>query len=445
MKVVVIHAPGRNTPSLQSTIDAKNASKFARFLPSIVTVDETDEDITFLMAYRIWKRYVQPSKTVKRPGNVGHPWYNRWGYSSFDGTAFAVWKLSKPTHEITVLLDKIPSIGNSKIDMRLLRSPTGPPNTYVATYNTFGKMNPLKRSQDYNSMSNKLRLKCFHMVDPKTKKVNYTPSAKTLQKVGLTSQEHRDSYCTFQNVTTIQFSPSLVPSFGKTSLVCPRHHKRVEKNISMYVDDQNRIGYHYSINPWTILRPGCNPTTYSSTLFRKVVDFYDPATPDYFAKILQFSCSTPLIPFGSNSLLAAGHFKIKYDHIDKFPPNSPARLFCKRLMRALKIRSFSSKYEGIIHYEFIYGTFLYTVHKKTMRLQKASNAFIVFDNKKPNSLMFPCGLAASSRNDTFYLSYHENDINMKMLTMTSKEVDRMLVHTNRTTTPEAFQFEILHA
>ena len=50
MKVVVIHTPGRNTPSLQSTIEAKNASKFARFLPSIVVVDETDEDITFLMA-----------------------------------------------------------------------------------------------------------------------------------------------------------------------------------------------------------------------------------------------------------------------------------------------------------------------------------------------------------------------------------------------------------
>jgi hypothetical protein len=387
---------------------------------------------------------VKPARAVKRPGDVGHPWYDRWGYSVFDGTAFAVWKFSKSTHEITVLKDKIPSIGNSKIDMRLIRAPSGSSNTFVATYNTFGKLSPLQRQQNYDVFSDKLRPKCFHMMNTKTKKIDYKPSSKKLKTVGMTVQEHKNSYCAFQNVATIEFSPTLVPSFKKPSLVCPKYHKRIEKNISMYVDEKERIGYHYSINPWTVLRPGCKPMTHSTTLFQKIVNFYDPSTPNYFAKSLQFSCSTPLIPYGTNSLLAAGHFKIKYDHIDKFPENSPARRFCTRLLKSLKIKSFTSKHEGIIHYEFIYGMFLYSVKKKTMRLQKASNAFIVFDDNKANSLMFPCGLTSSMYDDAFYMSYHENDINMKMLTMTSKEIERMLVHSN-TTPPENYKFEIIHA
>lgn len=436
MKVIVIHSPNKST--FKSSLVNKNQNKMTRFLPSIVIVDESEYDITFVMAYRIWKRAETPKRNVTSPGSEGHPWYNRWGYSAFDGTAFAKFSCSRTTNKVTLLEDKIHSIGDSKIDMRMLGSSSNP-NVFFITYNTFGKLNPIQRKNDFNMFEKKA--KCFYLLNNNKKKVEYKPSEKNLQKVGMTQTEYQGSFCTFQNHSVLELSKTLVPTFAKQSLVCPQHHKPVEKNISMYLDANNKVGYHYSITPWTFLKPGCSKQVHPTTLFQKVADFYDPSDSGYFSKIVQFSCSTPLIPFGNNSLLAAGHFKIRYEDIEALPKKSPAYLFCKKLARELKISSFSQKHEGIIHYELIYGTFLYTVNRKTLRFQNASNCFIVM-HEKPNALMFPCGLTMSNQDKDFYLSYHENDINMKMLRLSSKEIKAMMVN-NSKTKPGEYKFEVI--
>lgn len=437
MKIINIHSSSKS--NFRSSIDNKQYSKLTRFLPSVINVEETDTDVIFLMAYRVWKRYTLPRKRVQTAGNVGHPWYNRWGYSSFDGTAFAKLKMSKKSKQITILSDKIPATGNSKIDMRLLQCPKNKKHFFV-TYNSFGKLNPIHRKHNFNTFQNKHN--CFFHLNKQTKKVNYSPTDKNLQETGLTSKEYKDSYCTFQNVSTLTFDKSIVPTFAQPRLVCPNHHKRVEKNISMYFDHKkNKIGYQYNIVPWTFFKPGCNLRVHQKNLFKRIADFYDPDTLVYYSKTLQFSCSTPLIPYKDNLLIAAGHFKIKYNNIHKLPLGSPVRLFCNQLMKALKIKEFSENKEGIIHYELIYGMFLYTVNRNTLAFQKASDAFIAFD-KSPNALMFPSGITSSNDKKTFYISYHENDINMKLLELSSKEIDSMLIH-DIDTRPEEYKFKII--
>tara|TARA_Y100000389_G_scaffold83976_1_gene80567 strand:+ start:6469 stop:7785 length:1317 start_codon:yes stop_codon:yes gene_type:complete len=437
MIIVTIHSTSNS--NFKTSINDRHYSKLTRFLPSLVNIEETDTDIVFLMAYRVWKRYVLPTKRIQTPGDVGHPWYNRWGYSSFDGSAFAKIKMSKKSRTITILADKIPATGNSKIDMRLLQSPKNGKQFFV-TYNSFGKLNPIHRKHNFNSFQNKH--KCFFHLNKNTKKVNYSPSNKNLEGTGLTSKEYKDSYCTFQNTSILTFDRTIVPTFTQPRLVCPNHHKRVEKNISMYFDDKkNKIGYQYNIVPWTFFKPGCKLHVQHKNLFKRIADFYDPDTSVYYSKTLQFSCSTPLIPYKENLLIAAGHFKIKYNNIHKLPAGSPALLFCRQLLKELKIKAFSENHEGLIHYELIYGMFLYTVNKNTLRFQNASDSFIAFD-KSPNALMFPSGITSSNDKKNYYISYHENDINMKVLQLSSKEIDKMLTHTIDTH-PDQYKFKII--
>jgi hypothetical protein len=432
MKIIDIHSS--TSGLLKSSITKGNASSLTRFLPSIVITNEDENQITFLMAYRVWKREGSYTSLIKNPGNKGHPWYNRWGYSSFDGTAFAKIVLDKINDTITIENDKIPSVGNSKIDTRLLQNPKDK-NKFFITYNSFGKLNPLLRKEDYTDFNNKTS--CFYIQDDTT--IQYNPSNTLLIKSGISPHNYKSrSHCTFQNISTLTFK-SNSPIFSKPSLVCPQHHNIVEKNISMYWDESvHKIGYQYSLMPWTIFKPGCVKEISKNTLFQNIADYYDN-TNNYFSKIIQFSCSTPLVPYNENTLIAAGHFKIHYNDIDKIPHKSLAYSFCKKMLKVLKIPSFSQKHEGIIHYELIYGSFLYTVNKKTMRLKKSSNCFIVID-KKPHALMFPCGLVKSMNND-MYLSYHENDINMKLLRLSIKEVDKLLIHKS-STSPSEMDFEI---
>ena len=435
MKVINIHSPADSKFKTSVKVKNRNFGKLTRFLPSIILTEETDNTITFLMAYRIWKREQTPSKTVKNPGTEGHPWYNRWGYSSFDGTAFAKLLLDRKTNQISIIEDKISSIGNSKIDMRILQVPYKP-NELFATYNTFGKLNPIQRRNNYNKFDRKIN--CFYLLDKNV--VNYNPSNNQMKNYDVSPANHKASHCTFQNHATITLNKNLKPIITQKKLVCPEHHKRVEKNISMYLDGNNQVGYHYSITPWVFFKPNCEKQIFEKSIFEKVAEYYDPSPTDYFSKNVQFSCSTPLIPYQKNCLIGAGHFKIHYDELESLPKKSPAYCFCKKLLKELKIPSFSAEYEGVIHYELIYGTFIYTVNKQTLRLEKCSNCFITFSDK-PIALMFPCGLTSTKNND-FYLSYHENDIVMKMLHISLKEMRQLLVN-DSSISPKDLKFQIM--
>jgi len=452
MKIITIHSP-KTSNKLSSNYRERNRDKMVRFLPSIAyyRTNAQTGDVMYIMAYRVWRALPLPASNITRPGKKGHPWYEGWGSSRFDGTAFLMLTVSKDATKVVVSKDTISSRGNNKMDMRLLHIKG---NKYHATFNTFGRINPLKSPGDKESMDNNLVPKCFYYIDKQTGIIDYNPSTKKVLEQSKNQAEiKRGKYyfdghgCTFQNsaIVTLDVSKTrLTPNVRNISLVCPKFHSRVEKNYAMFYDDKGRLSYQYAIYPWTFLDHDCNRRIpMKTTLFQRVADYYDPIQSP-FKKNIAFSCSTPLIPYSDTEYIAVGHFKIRYDNIYKFPSNSPARKFANKLKKALGISSFDyEKYTTKIHHELIYGMFVYTVNRKTLKLQRVSKSFVLMDRKHPTALQFPSGIVKHGKNK-FITSYHENDMILKLWVSSREELESMLVYNEEKTVTSRYQFDIIY-
>lgn len=437
MKLLTLHDPQKTNNKLYEPYESKNANKLVRFLPSCVVIDEDDKEITLLVAYRIWRRYQTPVRKVNKPGTKGHPWYNRWKYSLFDGTALALVTLNNKTQKFKVIKEKVLNTGNGKVDLRFV--PTSNPNEFRVVYNTFGRLNPLKRSEDYKRFT--LKSKCFYFVT-KNKQIKYQPSIKDAQQQQVFIDDYYDNNgCTFQNknIMVIDFK-TLNYGFKKPSLICPNQHQRIEKNISMVSDRPDT--YHYTIVPWTFLHNECKKINDKECVFEKIANFYDGSEPNFFKKTLQFSCSSPLVSFNDKEYVAVGHFKVKYTQLEKLRKNTKLMRFLNILKKQLQIKEYDIKHEGILHYNLIYGGFIYTVNKKTLRLERFTKCFIIHD-KQPNALTFPSSIVSLRDGKRFLMAYHENDITLKFLHMTYKELNEMLMYTN-SSKPNTIEFTIIN-
>lgn len=361
----------------------------AVFFPSIASTERKDH---FLVAFRTWK--LENSPVVKTPGKRGHPWYSLWMNALYDGVGFAI--IKKTANGFMVKkVKQFSNAGKSKMDVRLFNiSPT----KYMVTYNTFRRLNASKFQSDYEAMSKTLRNKCF-----KTRDTSF------------------DYMCVNQHKANLNISlNTLMPKFSKESLICAKHHQRIEKNVCPFLH-RKKIYYHYSMTPWTVLDNLCNKITHShSDLFLRIVNYYDPSPVSVYEKALQFSCSTPLVLW-NNEYLGVGHFKVKKSHRMK-------GTLRKLMQKALK--------SNVVHYEYIYGMYLYTIHKHTLSLSRCSPAFIFY-----GAMSFPSGIVTSQ--DTIIVSYHENDINMKLCEFSSHEVDTLLKYSNRTKADDyEFKFQL---
>lgn len=457
MKIITIHSP-KTSDKLSSNYKQRNRDKMVRFLPSIAYYRTNDQtgDVMYIMAYRVWRGETLPAGPLTRPSGKGHPWYEWWGSSVFDGTAFSMLNVSKDATKVIVTKDTISNRGNGKIDMRLLHIKD---NKYYATFNTFGRMNPLKYPRDVKKMNIGMIPKCFYYIDKKTGLVDYNPSSKKIYSQATTNNgiqqgkhylDHNG--CTFQNsaIVTIDVGKTeLTPTIRNASLVCPEFHRRVEKNYAMFYDNRGRLSYQYAIYPWSFLDHACKRRVPMKTsLFKRVADYYDPYEPSPFNKSIVFSCSTPLIRFNDTEYIAIGHFKLRYDNIYKFPSKSPARKFTNQLKKALRISSFDyNKHTTKLHPELVYGMFVYTVNRTTLKLQRASKCFVLMDRKHPTALCFPSGIVKHSE-DKFITSYHENDMTLKLWVSSRDELEAMLVfdETKQQQPVEAsrYPFDVIH-
>lgn len=444
MKITNLHHT--MTDRLKSNFSKNNRHKLARFLPSIahMSTNAVNGDVTYLVAYRVWRGKTLPTKELVHSGAVGHPWYEGWSGSAFDGTAFMIIRVSKDGRVIRVVRDVIHNSGNWKMDTRLLHIKD---NQYHVTFNTFGRLNPLKRPEDYAQMNDMIRPACFYFMDDRTKIVQHNPTRKYLTNEQRLPYEQVNKYlgqdCTFQNKAILTINEkTLKPTFTNTTLVCAQHHGRVEKNHAMFYDDKRNLAYQYAITPWTFFDAKCKRhTPMRTTLFKRVSEFYDPVHST-FNKHIQFSCSAPLIRYSNTELLGVGHFKIHYNMVNELPARSPARLFMNNLKKELNIASYNyNKYGHKIHYELVYGMFLYTVNRQTLKLQRASKSFILLSKRHPKGLCYPSGVIEHN-SDTFFVTYHENDINIKLWTVTRQEIEKLLVLTNESSA-DTYPFEII--
>ena len=427
-KILSIHKP------LQSSLN-KSASSF---IPALSPIQVNGLTNTYLLAFRTWKRAKQPNSYVTKPGQEGHPWYNLWGFSKYDGTGFAIVQITNSNVKI-VKVKQYPSHGSNKIDMRLLSVP-GMKNTYFCTYNTFGKKNPVKSPNNFKTIQKSLISTCFYYFDKK--KVYHNPSKKLLmtKKVdpnNIQKYTSWESYCTFQNISVLRIGPNLQIEISKPLLVCPQVHQKVEKNISMMVH-KNSLFFQYTVNPWVFLNESCAKVyPKNSDLFKHIVDYYDASNTGYFKRFLQFSCSTPLVPFNDKEYIAAGHFKIVYKDIEQ---KSKGKLlqFIQKAKQLMRIKTFDSNtYPNKVHYELIYGMFIYTVKKSDLQLSRTSGGFILFDD--PNLLTFPTSVVYNESLQKYMIAYHENDIAMKLWMLSVSDMEKLLVFNSRTK-PADFTF-----
>lgn len=434
MKILSIHGPDDSI--------LPKPQKYVRFIPSIAKWKETKSHVVYLVSYRIWKPEKEPKSPVLQTDDPGHPWVTFWKMSKFDGTAFLLLEVSKQDPSDMRVLKEFPVTRNGRVDMRLV--PNNNENgSFWVTFNTFGLLNPRTHSKNHKrAKDTAFQPTCFLYKNPKTGRVvpGVKPRVINANRTLTESQKQlykQQSWCTFQMKARMVFHESTGKfTFHDVGLVCPQHHQRFEKNLQIYTDDSGRVGYQYAVTPWSFFKPGdCSElvhpykTSTKAPLFSRLVRYFDPRKDVIdMNRNVSFSCSTPLLDYTATEYLAVGHFKIHYH--SSFPDSKRRlRTFLNKTKALLDMHTL--RYEGFedrIHPKLIYGMFLYTVDKKTLRLRKASGGFIpIYKNKDfyKQALSFPTGLSQHTPNN-FLVSYHENDMTMRLLHMTRYEIDRML-------------------
>ena len=445
MKIETLHNLNHSKSKLKANIKKNNSKYIVRFTPSIVKVKETTNDVMYLLSFRVWKR-LNWLKIPKFPGNRGHPWYNFWKNSQYDGTAFALLKVSKKSFKVNVLKVTIPPINNGLVDMRMIQNPREKSKITIV-YNLFGKLNPKSFPREFKELNKT----CFHYVNNKDK-VHKWPQKKLLKKLGLKDQNLINKFANEEGCDLIMVSDmkmnykTLMPEYSNIRIVCPKLHFKIEKNhIPFFKNKQMHV--MYMLTPLAFFTPKCEKyLPKNSTLFSKMVDYYDNRKVSVFKRFLQISCSTPLVPYGSKELISLGHFKFMMDATDSFPKGSPLDLLIKKLKDIYKIKTFKSTINGNklkpgVHYYYIYGMFMFTLDKKTLELKRCSNFFILFDGK-PNLMVFPAGIE-QYKND-FIVSYHESDAEVKLLHLSKSDTRNLLKHTNKTKANK-IGFELIEA
>lgn len=436
MRIISIHGPEESLLTPQ---------KYVRFIPSIAKWKESKRSVIYLVSYRVWKPETDPKTPVINPYDPGHPWVTFWKMSRFDGTAFFLLEVSKSNPENLRVLKEFPVTRNNRVDMRLfVNEQTGDIHT---TFNTFGLLHPKTHAKNYkNATDTEFQPTCFLYKNKKTDKVfpNVTQkqTVKTIDANRTLTVAQKDRYkhqswCTFQMKARLTVKGDTFV-FKDSGLVCPQHHRRFEKNMQIFVNHKGKVGYQYALTPWSFFEPEtCSIVGQKTTLFSKLADYFDPR-PDVEAmmKNIAFSCSTPLVDFSDTEYLAVGHFKIH--HGENYGYKRNLNKFLKQTKDMLGITKFDS---DRLHPKLIYGMFLYTVNKKTMKLGKVSGAFVPLYKTYTQALAFPTGLSAHTK-DTFLVSYHENDMTMRLLHLTRADIQRLLTFDNKSK-PQEYTFNYM--
>lgn len=442
MKILSIHGPD------DSLLSPK---KYVRFIPSIAKWKETKSHVVYMVSYRVWKPEKDPKKPVTKPSDPGHPWVTFWKMSRLDGTAFLLLEVSKRDPSDMRVVKEFSVTRNGRVDMRLV--PNNNDGSFWVTYNTFGLLNPRTHAKNHARVKDTaFQPTCFLYKNPKTGRVvsDVKPRVIDANRTLTESQKElykQQSWCTFQMKGRMTFDESTGKfTFRDTGLVCPQHHQRFEKNLQIYTDDSGRVGYQYAITPWSFFKPDdcsrlVHPYAASKTgpLFSRLVRYFDSRKDVLdMNRNVSFSCSTPLLDYTDSEYLAVGHFKIHYGSVQAKRHLSTFLNKTKALLDMPVLRY--EGYEDRIHPKLIYGMFLYTVDKKTLQLRKASGGFIPLVDFYKQALSFPTGLSQHTPNQ-FLISYHENDMTMRLLHLSRAEINRMLTfHDNSRASDYTFKY-----
>lgn len=171
-----------------------------------------------------------------------------------------------------------------------------------------------------------------------------------------------------------------------------------------------------------------------------------------------FSSSGPLLVCGPDRWLGVGHVKVEYDYFEKPASNARGRklnrFLCNFLRDKAHIAQVSStkilenpinENEGkvILNDSWMYFSFLYEIEKNgdSYDLCHFSDAFIITDPSDPKMLQFAENLAPTQNG--YILSFGENDFRAIMVTITTEEIEQLMIHKPVGFKPQNYNFSII--
>ena len=405
-----------NSGVLPATYKDLDRRRMIKFNPAIVSYDE--QKGLFLLPYRVYVSYNEG--VPKKSKDYGTPWSDVWTSRLFDGTAFALLKVSS-NGTVECLDDVIPDTYDNFTDLRITHHPDSKGKSkYHVYYTWIGNKNEevgykLVPPLAYGSCRGS---KMPKIVDPKSQKkiVNANSAKKCI-------------YMESGTLTMRRTRGNSSYSITDRKTMCPGHHNTIEKNWS-YIQYKGYDAYHYGLTPWFFLvynKPDSCVRVDSkmSTIFSRIADYYGGA--------IHFSGSTPFKPFKNGKMLSVSHIKIDYLKLKNLGlTGSKIWKFLLKTQKQLNLPAIRNMKKWIhfnqqVHDRFVYVYFFFTVDPETLELDRFSDAFLPC--REQSLLTFVSGLERFKNN--YLVTYGRDDVGCEMAIYSRAEIDRLLVHTNR--------------
>ncbi len=219
--------------------------------------------------------------------------------------------------------------------------------------------------------------------------------------------------------------------FGPSTMLCKDISKMTEKNWSFWIFPAPKLGvqsqlyFTYNVSPkHTVIRAKvdnytikCAPQKLFSkgNYFEMLEKCYNAAASE---QILFISVTTPAIPKlkGKNRYIGIGHVKIKWQHYQKLPDESPLYKFYMKNVNFYKH-----------HPIFDYFMFIYEFDPVSLEIIKITDFFIPWVPKEIGYLLvFPSGIDYSPAGFNLLIFYGDHDSYCKMIALPENTVNKLL-------------------
>jgi len=246
--------------------------------------------------------------------------------------------------------------------------------------------------------------------------------------------EHWDDLCIMIGTVPIKLdSKEGFTIQGKGGLICQNESQMFEKNWAYVPDGRKTKTFQYSCGPLKYVRgvqsggtdtKVCISLQKQSTFFSRLYAHLGDVVPGTSGNGI--ACTSPLQKFGTSSYIGLGHIKLLYK---KFRPQSKknAHRFIAELAERQGLNPQKPAQwfkDGInMHKTYIYVMFLYTVNRKTLELERVSDAFLPQSDRLPyfSTLVFPMAIQPFLGSN-YALSLGMSDHDGALLLMSKKEI-----------------------
>jgi hypothetical protein len=379
--------------NLNNIIDPTN--QYIIFNPSIA---HWINDL-YLVSYRFFKRKTKNEQFLTPftlPGDYDyHPWGEpKWkNEGGVDNTGFILLKLIKENNIYKPKLVKryydVLNINFNVVDTRILK--TRIPNQFICYFNIF-----LSDENEGYFDTNKKQI------------------------------ETCASFCAVMGYCYLEIDPitgTLLRS-SKINRLCGNKSDKIEKNWSMFLDDNNYstnkdfdlnlgivyglsnigIGYERKNNDIIVMNPSCTLYPQSKNILFNFQELENTYKIDN-RNAVHISASTPCIKLDNNKWISVGHIKYDYNKILNFKDSS-----------LYNFTVFLNKLNYPKHYSLIYLMFFYIFEKEqnlqneldsTYKVTQCSPFFLTTPNLY--SLAFPSGLEKVFNENKLIISYGDGD------------------------------------